>query len=370
MIRYRFSKEINQDFSKSLKSRVNSYFKDNGISPRANSTMVIKSLVATVLYFSIYFIILFSGITNLTFIFGLWMLLGAAQAFIGTSVMHDVLHGSLTKNKLLNFGLQIPVIAIGVEPTIWKLQHNVLHHTYTNIEHADEDIASRYVLRMTENQPRRWFHKYQHYYVTFLYSLLTIIWMTAKDFIKLGKYYKTGLVSSKKEAFKTLLNIILHRAIFYFTFLVLPIYVLDFPPLLVVAMFVSMLMVSGVVLSIIFQLAHVVEDCVTLDQDEEKINENWSVHQLMTTSNFAVDNKIITYLFGGLNYQVEHHLFPNICHVHYPAISKIVKATAQEYGIPYHCQNTFGSALKSHYAQLKELGRSDSLPVTSTLIYT
>ena len=274
MIRYRFSKEINQDFSKSLKSRVNSYFKDNGISPRANSTMVIKSLVATVLYFSIYFIILFSGITNLTFIFGLWMLLGAAQAFIGTSVMHDVLHGSLTKNKLLNFGLQIPVIAIGVEPTIWKLQHNVLHHTYTNIEHADEDIASRYVLRMTENQPRRWFHKYQHYYVTFLYSLLTIIWMTAKDFIKLGKYYKTGLVSSKKEAFKTLLNIILHRAIFYFTFLVLPIYVLDFPPLLVVAMFVSMLMVSGVVLSIIFQLAHVVEDCVTLDQDEEKINEN------------------------------------------------------------------------------------------------
>jgi linoleoyl-CoA desaturase len=107
-----------------------------------------------------------------------------------------------------------------------------------------------------------------------------------------------------------------------------------------------------------------------LPDSNGNIKNSWAIHQLNTTVNFAAKSKLVNWFTGGLNYQVEHHLFPNICHVHYPAISKIVKATAQEYGIPYHCQKTFGSALKSHYAQLKELGRSDSLPVTSTLVYT
>ena len=368
MVRYRFSKEINKEFSKTLRSRVNGYFKDNGINPRANQKMVLKSLLITGFYLGVYAIVLFSGITNIYAMFGLWFLLGVGQTFIGTAVMHDVLHGSFSKNKLVNTLMELPIIAIGVEPTIWKIQHNVLHHTYTNIEHADEDIASRYVLRMTENQPRKWFHKYQQYYATFLYSLLTIIWMTAKDFIKLNTYYKENLITPKKAAF-TFLNIIFRRVVFYTMFLVIPLYTLDFTPFQIVMMFLTMLLTSGLALSIIFQTAHVLQECVTMEQNEELIEENWYVHQLMTTSNYAPKSKWITYFFGCLNFQVEHHLFPNISHVYYPEISKIVKATAKEYGIPYNSIDTFGGAIKSHYGMLKQLGQHDNVVATSTFMY-
>ena len=365
MIKYKFSKDINKEFSLTLRQRVNGYFKENEISRQANSTMAIKVILVTSFYLGIFSIILFSGISNVAIMFLLWMLLGAGQAIIGTSIMHDVLHGSFSKNKWINAVMQIPIILIGVEPSIWKIQHNVLHHTYTNIEDADEDIAPRYVLRLTEHQPRKWFHKYQHWYVSFFYSLLTIIWMTAKDFIKLTKYYKVGLVT-KKETLGIFLNIVLRRVIFYGLFLVLPLNMLDFSAGTIVLMFVSMLMVSGLSLSIIFQTAHVVQGCVAVQNDEEHIKENWYVHQLMTTSNYAIENKWITYFFGALNYQVEHHLFPNISHVHYPKISKIVSETAAEYGIPYKCNSTFGSAIKNHYQHLKELGNNDTVAVTST----
>ena len=368
MIRYKFSKEVNQEFSKTLRVRVSGYFKRNNISRKANTLMVNKVIFASLVYFAIYGLMMFANISSLPLMFLLYMLLGLGQTFIGTSVMHDVLHGSFSKNKWVNALMHIPIVAIGVEPTVWRIQHNVLHHTYTNIDDADEDIASRYVLRMTENQPRKWFHSFQHYYVTFFYSLLTIIWVTVKDFIKLKGYAQAGLVTTK-EAFFAVLKVLGTRIVYYGMFLVAPAYFLDYTFVQVFLMFISMLLVSGLLLSIIFQMAHVVQDCVAIQQDEELIKENWYVHQLMTTSNFAIHNKYITYFIGGLNYQVEHHLFPDVCHVHYPELSKIVKETAEEYGIPYHCQSTFGLALASHYKHLKDLGQNDMAQVTSGFVY-
>lgn len=369
MIKYKFSKNINKEFSKALRLNVNAYFKDNKLSRQADSGMMLKVFLVTAFYLGIFTVILFAGISNVAILFLLWMLLGAGQALIGTCVMHDVLHGSFSNKKWVNRLMQIPIALIGVEPSIWKIQHNVLHHTYTNIENADEDIASRYVLRLTENQPRKWFHSYQHWYVTFFYSLLTIIWMTAKDFIKLFKYYRAELVTKKQTA-GIFLNIVFRRAVYYGLFLVLPIQMLDVSAGMVVLMFVSMLVVSGLSLSIIFQTAHVVQDCVALQEDEELIKRNWYVHQLMTTSNYAPGNKWVTYLFGALNYQVEHHLFPNISHIHYPELSKIVQATAKEYGIPYNSKPTFGAAIKNHYQHLKSLGKNDSLAVISNFTYS
>lgn len=369
MVKYRFSKEINAAFSASLKKKVNAYFKDNNISRTANASMVRKTFLALSLYFGLYLIILFAGITSLPLMFSLWLLLGVGQAFIGTSVMHDVLHGSFSKNKIAKAFLEIPVVAIGVESTLWKLQHNVLHHTFTNIEHADEDIAPKYVLRLTENQPRRWFHKYQHYYATFFYSLVVILWMTVKDFVKLSQYRKMGLVKSNSESFYVITKIVLRRSVFFGLFLVIPLIFLDFSPILIVSMFLTMLAVSGLVLTVIFQAAHIVQECASLQQDEELIKENWYVHQLMTTSNYQTNSKWMTYFFGALNFQVEHHLFPNICHVHYPEISKIVRASAAEFNIPYNSHQTFVSAIQSHYKHLRELGRHDHVPILSSVSY-
>lgn len=361
MVNYKFSREINAAFARTLKRRVNAYFVENNLSKNANSQMVTKTIIGLSYYFSIYFIIIFGGINHVPTLFVLWVMMGIGQAFIGTGVMHDVLHGSYTKSKHINNLMQLAIIAIGVEPSTWKIQHNVLHHSYTNVEDADEDIAPRYVLRFTVNQPRRWFHRFQHIYVSFFYSIPIIIWVTAKDFIKLHKYKSLGLIRSDSKFRKMYVGTIFRKLVYLFFFLLIPIYALEVSAGLVICMFLTQLVVTGIILSAIFQTAHIIPSCdiIDLEDGEEVIKENWLVHQLLTTTNYAMKNKFITWFFGSLNYQVEHHLFPNICHIHYPAIAPIVQATTAEYGIPYHAERTFTDAVVKHYKLLKDLGRYD-----------
>ncbi len=362
MIHYKFSKEVNKEFSKTLKTRVNAYFRENDICRNGDHRMALKSAIAIGFYVSLYLTIVLGGITSVPALFALWMLMGVGQAFIGTAVMHDVLHGSYSKKKSVNAWMNLSAMIVGVEPFTWKIQHNVLHHTYTNIEDADEDIEVKYVLRFTENQPRRWFHRFQHIYVVFFYSIPIIIWATAKDFIKMVKYRKLGLVKKGGTFRRILAGIIFRKALFHFCMLGIPIMVLPVAPGLVVLMFISMLLVTGLCLSLIFQTAHLTTDLSFIQQEEENIEENWSVHQLYTTTNYAPNNKFFTWFFGALNFQVEHHLFPDVCHIHYPQLAKIVKSTAQEFDLPYHSQPTFGSAIVKHFQMLHALGRYDVLP--------
>ncbi len=357
MIHYKFAKDLDRHFSDTLKIRVANYFTDNGIDRNANSDMVIKSIVAIGFYLFTYLVMVFSGISSVPILFGLWALLGVGQAFIGTAVMHDVLHGSYSKDKRINRIMTFAPIIIGVEPLTWKIQHNVLHHTYTNIEEADEDIAPRYVLRFTPNQPKRWFHRFQHIYVVFFYSIPIIIWATAKDFIKIFKYRKLGLIQPGRALANAFIGVVFRKSIFYFIFLAVPMWALPVSAGMVIGMFITMLVVTGLVLSLVFQTAHLVPDLSFVEQEEEYIRQNWSTHQLLTTTNYATGNKFLTWFFGSLNFQVEHHLFPNICHVHYPQLAKIVKATALEFGLPYHEQKTFGSAIAQHFKMLYALGR-------------
>ena len=359
MIRYTFSREINAQFAKTLKQRVNDYFKENNLSKNANKEMVTKTIIGLSYYLGLYFIIVFGGITNIPLLFMLWMMMGVGQAFLGTSVMHDVLHGSYSKDKKVNNLMLLSVIAIGVEPITWKIQHNVLHHSYTNIEDADEDIAPRFVLRFTSNQPRRWFHRFQYIYVLFFYSIPIIIWVTLKDFIKIYKYTSLGLIKKGQELWKTLFLTIVRKIIYLFFFLYIPIVALSLPVGLVILMYISQLLVTGMILSLIFQTAHIISSCDILEQEESKVEENWSVHQLLTTTNYAMDNKLLTWYFGSLNHQVEHHLFPDICHVHYPQLAPIVQKTAAEFGIPYNVENTFTDAVIGHFKLLKDLGKHD-----------
>lgn len=364
MIHYKFSREHYQDFSNTLQSRVNGHFKTEGISRNGNATMWFKSALGFFFYVGTYLFILFSGISNVPVLFALWILMGLAQAFIGTNVMHDVLHGSYSKDKNVNKWMQIFPLMIGVEPLTWKIQHNVLHHTFTNIEHTDEDIAVRFVLRMTSNQPRKWFHRFQHFYVILLYSIPIVVWATAKDFIKMFKYRQMGLVESGRKFWSTILGIAFRKSVFHFVFLVIPILTLEVATGWVVMMFVTMLLVTGLTLSLIFQTAHLVPDLNIVESDEPEIDENWYVHQLLTTTNYATNSPFFSWYYGALNHQVEHHLFPNICHVHYPEVAKIVKATTKEFGLPYHSQGSFWDAIVEHFRLLRLLGRYDVLPET------
>ena len=359
MIKHRFSKDLDIEFSDILRKRVNNYFIENNLEKGANSEMVYKSITALSLYLLPYFIIVSTLTESILILFGLWIIMGLGKAFVGASVMHDAVHGSYSRKANVNKVMSLTAQLIGMDPEVWKIQHNVLHHTYPNIEDADEDIAPRFVMRFSPNQPRKWFHRYQHIYVWFFYSLSTFLWVLAKDFFKITHYKNEKLLRSKSEFNRIIRNMIISKAIYLLIFLSIPMYMLSIPIWLTFLMFFVMHLSAGLTLSLIFQPAHVISTSDFVVLNEVNIERNWSVHQLMTTSNFAMKNKFITWVFGGLNFQVEHHLFPNICHIHYPRISEIVRETTLDFGLPYYAQESFSSAVVNHYTMLKELGRKN-----------
>ena len=361
--KYKFNNNLNVDFANTLKNRVNEYFKNNNLSKFANLHMVVKSTVMIMLYF-VPFALMLTGIITLPWLaFLLWGIMGVGMAGIGTCIMHDALHGGYSKNKKVNDFLGLSMNFIGGNAGVWKMQHNVLHHSYTNIAHADDDIKTPIFLRFSSHQKRIWIHRFQYLYVWFFYSISTIFWVTTKDFVQIFRYKKRGLVKNNQELIKSILNIFIWKLVYYAYVLILPILLLPFSPGLIILMFISMHLVSGFLLSIVFQPAHVVPTTSFLEsQDSDKIETNWTVHQLLTTSNFAPNNKLLSWFIGGLNFQVEHHLFPNICHIHYPKLSKIVQETTSEFGNPYHYEKSYRTALKSHVKMLQMLGTQDSIP--------
>ena len=360
MVRYKFSKTEDKEFATVLRQRVKSYFQEEEISIKGNSHMAFKSVAIMSIYFLPFLYMLTADTPSIPLLCGLWMIMGLGKALIGTSVMHDALHGSYSEKKHINTLMHISALVVGVYPKTWKLQHNILHHTYTNIDHADDDLTPIGVLRFSPNQELKWFHKYQHIYALFFYSMVTVAWSISKDFVKLTKYRKMGLVKTPGAFWKNIGLIILSK-IFYFSLILgLPMAVLPYSPGTILLMFLLMHVVTGITLSMIFQLAHIVPSSSFLEPEEPHIDDNWYVHQLNTTANYSTQNSVLTWLIGGLNHQVEHHLFPHICHIHYPQLAKIVQQTTQEFGLPYHNEPKMGKAIIAHFTMLRDLGRGEA----------
>ena len=281
------------------------------------------------------------------------------MAGIGMGVMHDANHGSYSSNKKVNKILGLTLNMVGANANIWKLQHNVLHHSFTNIHDGDDDINTPSFLKFSPNRPSKKIHKYQHYYTWFFYSLATLSWVTSKDFVRVKRYYDFGLIRTEKDYRKKVWNIILWKAIYFSYALVLPMILTGFSWWIVFLAFVCMHLVTGMAISTVFQIAHVMPDLDFPVPDENgKVESERFIHQMVTTTNFSPKNKALTWFIGGLNYQVEHHLFPNICHIHYRNLSPIVKETAREFDIPYNSEETFFGAIINHTRMLKELGRA------------
>lgn len=358
----RFS-STRSDFFGTLNRRVNEYFKSNNISRHANNEMRIKTVFMLSLYWIPFFVILFAGITNLWILLGLCFIMGIGLAGIGLSVMHDANHGAYSGKSWINNLLGFSLNMVGGNAFNWKVQHNVLHHTYTNIHDVDEDISPRGILRMTPHGEWKFIHQFQHLYAWFFYGLMTLVWVLVKDFVRLARYHKDGLVKNQKTNTMKELAILLATKIAYVGYiLVIPMTLLDITFGQWFIGFICMHYIAGFILAIIFQPAHVIDGTeYPMPDGEGKMENSWAIHQLLTTTNFANKNKILSWYVGGLNYQVEHHLFPNICHVHYRKISSIVKETAQEFGLPYKSEPTFIGALVGHAKLLKELGKKPVL---------
>lgn len=343
-----------------MRNRVDEYFSKNRIRKSADYNMILKSIAMLALYFIPYGLIL-SGMFSPWIMLALAAVMGFGMAGIGLSVMHDANHGAYSSNAKVNTVMGHALNLIGSSAFVWKIKHNVLHHAYTNIDGKDEDINTGGLMRFSPNSKMRYFHKYQHIYAWFFYGLMTLNWTANEDFTRLYRYNKKGLASNYNIR-KEFMILILTKIIYFGYVLVLPFMVLNVAWWQILIGFFIMHYICSITLSLIFQAAHVVEGTAyPLPDNQGNIDNEWAIHQVKTTADFAKKNSLLSWYIGGLNFQVEHHLFPKICHVHYKRISGIVRKTAEEYRIRYNYYPSFISAIVSHARLLKRMGRESSL---------
>jgi linoleoyl-CoA desaturase len=346
------------DFSTTLNSRVNAYFTTNRISKHGNNEMVIKTIIMFLLYFIPYLLIVTSLISAPLLLFPLVIIMSIGLSGIGLSVMHDANHGAYSKRSWVNTMLGYSLNLVGANSFNWKIQHNVLHHTFTNVHDEDEDISPRGALRLSPHSEWKWAHKFQHFYAWFLYGLMTIAWMVVKDFARLIKYQKNGLLKkSKASVTQEWIILIITKLVYVGYIFVVPLLFTSLAWWQILVGIFTMHYIAGFVLAIIFQPAHVIDGTeFPLPDNKNSLENNWAIHQLLTTTNFGNKSKWFSWFVGGLNFQIEHHLFPSICHVHYRKISTIVQETASEFNVPYKNASSFLHALIGHTKLLRQLG--------------
>ena len=353
--RIKFHHQPKEGFYSILRKRVNNYFEENNLSKGANTAMIVKT-VFILTGFVLTYVLLLSNL------FSPWILLllaaahGFFTALIGLNIAHDAIHGAYSSNEKVNKFLGSLFNIVGANDNLWKFSHNVVHHTYTNIPDHDGDINQVPILRLNPNQKMWWIHRYQHFYAFLLYPLASISWVMIKDYVTFFKA-KIGNHENNNRTTREFVRMMIFKIIYYITILVIPILVIELPWYYIIFGFIVLHLVEGLSLSVIFQLAHVVENTAFPKPDENgRIGKSWAEHQMYTTANFATNSPVVNFLFGGLNFQVEHHLFPQVCHIHYKQIAPIVKETAEEAGLPYNDYPTLYSAIRSHVKTLKYFG--------------
>ncbi|MBD8489052.1 acyl-CoA desaturase [Echinicola sp. CAU 1574] len=353
----KFVDSENSLFFTTTKKRIDEYFKENNLSRKANSAMVSKTVVYLISFVSLYVLILADFLPlYLTLI--LAVCLGMNMAFIGFNICHDALHGSYSSKPVVNRSLGFLFNVIGASEYVWRITHNKVHHTYTNIVGHDGDLdVAPGMIRVSKGEKTKKAYQYQHIYAFLLYSLSSLSWFFRKDYLK---FFQENIgAHTNKHPRKEYFFLFFYKAMYYTLFIVIPLLVMDITWWQFLIGYLLMNFAEGLALALVFQLAHLVEETEMPEPEQsQNISEAWAIHQMKTTANFSVNSKLATFLCGGLNFQVEHHLFPKICHIHYPAISKILQKTANEFDVPYLSNRTFFTALQSHYRFLKKHGRA------------
>ena len=355
----------NAEFFATLRNRINAYFSENNLQPTGNWKLYWKTIILFATLIGSYLMVILLHPENSWIYLG-YTIMGLSFAGIGFNVMHDGAHGSYSKSPWINKLMANSLNLLGGNAFLWAEKHNIVHHSFTNIEGVDDDIDLWPLLRVNTAKKKLWFHKYQHIYGLPLYTIAYLAWIYMQDF----KKYFTGKVVDRP--FKNKLSAWKHiefwasKLVYVFIFVLIPAYFIGIKTALLG--YFAMAIVTGICITIVFQLAHVVEDIHFVTDKAEAENENktiesinveddWATHQIRTTSNFSTKSKTLTWLLGGLNFQVEHHLFPKISHIHYPKLNEIVKKTCEDFNVKYNEIPTFFEAVRSHFMHLKMIGQ-------------
>ncbi len=342
------------EFHRALRRRVDRYFADTGRRPRDCPQMYVKT--AIILGW------LATSYTLLVFFSGPWWLalplaisLGLAMAAVGFSIQHDGGHQAYSKRPWINRLMARALDLIGGSSYFWARKHNTIHHTYANITGQDDDIDLGLLARLSPHQKRLAFHRLQHHYLWVLYGLVTIKWQIYDDF----RDWATGQAGGRRFARPKgwdLAFFLGGKTLFFSLALVVPL--LIHPAWAVLLLFFTASLVEGIVLSVVFQLAHCVEEAAfpLPRPDTGRMETAWAAHQVEVTVDFARGNRLLSWFIGGLNFQIEHHLFPRICHVHYRALAPLVEETCREFGLEYVAHETFLAGVASHFRWLRRMG--------------
>ena len=343
------------DFVTSLRHEVNQYFTRNQIKKTANFNMYFKSVVMFSIYIIPYFLMV-SGIVGNSFFWFCWLLMGIGMAGVGMCIMHDGNHNAFSKNrsvnKIMGFSLQL----LGGTYKNWKIQHNQLHHRHPNVIHHDPDVSPIKLLRFSPDSDYKKIYRFQFIYAWFLYGLMTFSFATIKEFKQLIEWSGNDVITVSQFR-QLMLELIFWKSMYYGFILLIPMLTLSINFWEWLSLFFLMHFVAGFLLAIVFQTAHIMPECKHLKFSKKLDLNTWAINQLLTTSNYSPNSRFFSWLIGGLNYQIEHHLFPGICHVHYASISHIVKRVANDYDLPYNCKQNFIQAIIAHGKMLYYLGQ-------------
>jgi linoleoyl-CoA desaturase len=342
-------------FRQALRRRVDEYFATTGRSPRDCGQMYAKSAIVLSSCAGMYVLLLLLA-SSWWLAVPLAVALGLALAVAAFNIQHDGGHGAYSKHRWINKLASLTLDVLGGSSYIWARKHNAIHHSYTNLTGHDDDINLGFLGRLSPHQKHLVFHRLQHYYMWVLYGFLPVKWHVFDDFrnVLTGRIGEHRIPRPKGWDLATFLG---GKAVFFTLAFGLP--MLLHPWYCVLALYGIASLVQGVVLSVVFQMAHCVEEAAfPLPPDNGgRIEASWAEHQVETTVDFARSNRVLSWLVGGLNFQVEHHLFPQICHIHYAAIARLVEETCREFRLKYLAHDTFWAGLASHFRWLRQMGR-------------
>ena len=353
------------EFYSTLSKRVEEYFKEKKLSKNANFEMVFKTIFFLSWIGACYYLIMFNKVNyNPWLYYGTWSLLGLGCAFAAVNIGHDAIHGAYSSKTWVNKFLSNSFNILGASAYMWGIMHNQAHHMNTNIQDYDEDLNHIPLIRYSPDQKLRKVQRWQHIYAPLFYGVGSIAWVFFKDYRKFFAKDIGGITNNHPPIQYFLL--FFWKFVYYTLFIVIPFLVIDMSWQEVLYGFLIMHFFEGLSLAIIFNLAHLVENLhFPKPAEDGSIENRWAIHQMLTTADFARSNFIAKFFTGGLNFQVVHHLYPKICHTHYPAISKIIETTSKEFGVPYTINESFFGALASHFRFMKLAGRVKEFRVAS-----
>ncbi|HEV2399669.1 MAG TPA: acyl-CoA desaturase [Candidatus Sulfotelmatobacter sp.] len=344
-------------FPKVLRRRLDNFFSESNISPKADLAMWVKIAVGMAVLAGSWTALYVLKPDSWKFV-SLYLLNAIAQTFLLLNIAHDSNHNAISSMRTVNKALNYVFDVCGISSYMWRILHHRGHHSCINLQGEDDALTGRGVLRFTPHEPRTSLQRFQHIYALLMYALFSLDYVFVRDF-ECFFFPSHDYLKQAKHPAREYVILFAGKA-FYLTYmLVLPVVLLNKSfPLVALAFVLSHLMI-GLSVALVFQTTHVIDS--TYFPSHRNEFDNWIQHIFATTADYATEKPLVGWLVGGLNHHIVHHLCPFVCHTHYAALTRIVKQTAEEYGIPYRQHATMPQAIKHHLLLLKHLGSGDDV---------